>query len=242
MGMEPRRRLLQRAAAHKVGFVGRAGKMKNTTKVSIIALLLLTAALGGCETLGYLFYLVAPASSGEEVHAEFTGLADSKVAIVIYADAETLYNYPYIQLELSSQIAEQLRNNVEGVTIVDIRRVIKYQQENLYWESMDKTELGKVFTADNVLFVALVEFSTREPGSVNLYRGRVAAQAGIYNTSLPERQALKWNCDSMRIAYPRDAAMGEPGEDDSKILYETQREFAVSLVKKFHNHKAKEDI
>lgn len=204
----------------------------------LIPVLLLAVAMTGCEGVAYFLYLFAPPEPVKTVKAEFAGLAGHNVAIVIYADEKVQLEYPYARLRVASMIAAELRKRIKNIKVIDPRRVVRYQHENIHWDEMDKTKLGKRFGADYALYVTLVEYTTRERGMINLFRGSIVAEAAVYQTSLPERQARVWRVSEIRVLYPPEAPMGQPGEDDRKIRYETERSFTDKLVKKFYKHKA----
>jgi len=123
---------------------------------------------------------------------------------------------------------------------VDPARVIRYQDERLSWDAIEKTKLGRDLGADRVLYLALVEYTTREAGSLQLFRGRIYAEAGLYDVALPESTARIWDCPEIRVAYPEQTPVGLPGEDDRSIRAETERHFAEALVRKFRKHEAPE--
>jgi hypothetical protein len=123
----------------------------------------------------------------QKVKAEFDGLSGKTVAVVVYTDLRTQYEYPDINLTLSSAICGQLEKNVKKIKLIPAARVVRYQDENIYWPEMDKTELGKAFGADYVLYVPLEEFATRVPDSSYLYRGRATCEPSVYDTSKPPR-------------------------------------------------------
>ena len=203
---------------------------------TFIILLLLAVTLAGCDAVGYMLYVLAPGSRTKTVPAEFDGLAGSSVAIAIYADAAVQYEYPWARHELADVIASQLKEHVNDVEVIDTLRVIAYQDENIDWNAMGKTELGRILGADHVLSVVLVEYSTRDPGSLNIYRGRITAEVKVYQTSKAERDSRVWLGEEIRVLYPPDAPMGQVGEDDEKIRDLTNRVFAKTLVRKFYKH------
>ena len=85
-----------------------------------------------------------------------------------------------------------------------------------------------------------MEYTTREAGSLQLFRGRIYAEAGLYDVSLDESAARIWDCPEIRVAYPEQTPVGLPGEDDRGIRAETERRFAEALVRKFREHEAPE--
>jgi len=204
--------------------------------------LLVGAALSqsaGCNAVGYLLYLVAPQRT-ETVQAEFSDLDGHRVAIVIFADQQVLYEHPFVRLTLSSAIGAELQRHLKNVELVDPVRVIRYQDERLDWDAMEKTKLGRDLGADRVLYVALVEYTTREAGSLQLFRGRIYAQASLYDVSLDEPESRIWHCPEIRLTYPPNSPVGVVGDDDRAIRAETERRFAEALVRKFRKHEVPE--
>ena len=205
------------------------------TRGSLIIAGVLAVALAGCQPLAYFAYALLPIPRDKTIEAEFDGLAGHRVAIVVFSDQRTLYEYPRARLSVSAAVAEHLRRNVKDIEVISSLGVIKYQDENIYWDAQDKTKLAKVFGADYLLFITLVEFGTREPGSQSLYRGRVTAEVSVYDSSLPERRARVWKGDSIRIVHPEHGT-GLLEDNDREIRHEAERMFADALVKKFYKH------
>jgi len=205
-------------------------------KKLLIATAALMPALAGCDALAYMGYLIVPPPPPKTVPAEFGNLAKHSAAIVIHIDPSAEYEYPGARLQLASLIAGHLRENVDGITVVDPRKVVRHQRENIYWDEMDRTQLGKQFEADYVLYVSLIEFSMREPGSLGLYRGNIKAEVSVYDTSLDERQALVWRGSDICAVYPPDSS-SLPAEDNRTVHYKTANLFAEKLAKKFYKHK-----
>ncbi|MDY6913305.1 MAG: hypothetical protein SVT52_02450 [Planctomycetota bacterium] len=199
--------------------------------------LALLASAGGCRQLGYLLYLVVPGSQTKTVEAAFDGLAGKTVVVIVFTDQEVQYEYPMARWELSSVIASELDKHVKGVKVVNPRRITRYQDEDIFWDTLSKKDLGRAFGADFVLYIAMLEFSTRELGSVNLYRGRITAECSVYDCSLPERQARVWSDEQIRVVYPENVPTGQLDRDDRKVRYQSQCLFADRLVKNFYKHK-----
>jgi hypothetical protein len=193
------------------------------------------AVLCGCQPVGYLAYLVAP-NSKQKVSAEFDGIGGHTAAVVIYTDLAVQYDYPYARLSLSMAICSEIRKNVPDVRMVPTERVIAYQDSNINWQDMDRTDLGRALGADYLIYVPLDEYSTRELGSVNLFRGRIRGQAVVYDCTAAKGEARLWEADELSATFPENAPVGVIGQDDSRIRYETEKLFADTLAKKFYKH------
>ena len=206
------------------------------TKRHALCLVLLATMLGGCKQFGHFVYLWAGEEHTKEVEPEFTDLAHSTVAVVIYADEQVQYEYPEATLSLSTAIASELNKNVELVQVVDPLDVRAYQHENLSWRGMDKSDLGRKFGADYVLFVALREYGTREPGSLSIYRGHINAEASLFKVHELSGTSPVWQDEYMEVAYPPDGPTGAVAEVENIIRYRTDKSFAETLAKRFYTH------
>ncbi len=206
-------------------------------RILVIAMLALASSACGCRPLGYFLYLIAPGESGQKQKAEFDALKGHSVAVVIFADVNTQYEYPAAQMELSALIAHELGRHVKDVRVIDTRKVIRYQHENIYWDSMPKTQLGEIFGADYILFVSLLQYTTREPGSMNLSRGIISAEVSVYDTSLAEHQSRVKYWPEISVAFPEDDPMGRLGANEQRIRERTEKLFVDKVVKKFYDHK-----
>lgn len=203
----------------------------------LMILLVACCWLGGCGAFQHMIYTLFGGEKKIPVPAEFADLENQTVAVVIFADEQVQYEHSMAPLELSLVMAKELRDNVEGVKVVDPYGVVRYQAQNINWDAMEKTRLGKLLGARYVLYVSLIEFTTREPGSLNLYRGRITAEASVWDTSLPECDARKWYAGDLRVVYPENTHVGELEQSDVKIRYWTEKLFAEKLVRRFYDHK-----
>lgn len=206
------------------------------TKRHALCLAMLAAMLGGCNQAGHLAYLFFGEEHTKTVEPEFRDLPHSTVAVVIYADEQVQYEYPEATLSLSTAIASELHNNVDLVQVVDPLEVRAYQHENLGWQSVDKSSLGREFEADYVLFVALREYGTREPGSLSIYRGHINAEASLFKVhELPGTSAV-WQDEYVEVSYPPKGPTGAVAEVEDVIRYRTDKSFAELLAKRFYPH------
>lgn len=195
---------------------------------------------GGCSAARYTAYLFAPRGS-DMVKAEYDGLADSTVAVVVHVGRRVEYEYPTVRHDLAYAISAELERKVKGVRLVPAEKVIDFQDAHLNWNAMNRTEIARRLGADKLVLVSLMDFSTREPGSVSLYRGRIAGDAMVYQADRPERSACMWRTESpIRAEYPEGTPIGRTAESDYDIRLVTQALFTDRLAKKFYKHRPEE--
>ena len=200
----------------------------------------LALALGGCGELGYIFGALFPPEVVEEVKADYPDLPGHTVAVVVRVPDEVHYTHPTAPLEISAIISQQLCATVENVNTVNPYRIDKLQREDLAWDTLPMTELADKLGADYVLFISVLELSTREPGSQNLYRGKITAECTLYDGHAAEADAQVWYCSRIASRFPEDGQFST-GDSDEPIRLETISHLAQKLAKKFYDHEIQID-
>ncbi len=199
---------------------------------------LLVAPLGllvGCQALAAPFLMWGPEPT-KDVPAEYPYLAGKKVCVLVWADIETLLQYPNVPLELSEYIRVALEPNVKGIRFVSNREVANMQRRDASWDRRRPALIGKDFEADRVVEVALSEYTTREPDSPQLYRGRITAMIKVHDTALPD--AGPSYKTELSTAYPPES-IGEYGTEERTIRRLTMEAFAADVAAKFYDRKVK---
>ncbi len=210
-------------------------------KFLLVALLASSAVfIAGCDLTGWLLHAFAPPVPMKTVEAQFADLPGKTVAVVIFAGPEIQLDYNMAQLELTDIVGAELRRKVRNVTVVDAFRVIRYQAENIRWDAAPPEKLCEVFGADYVMLISLMEFSTREQGSIYLARGRITAEVNIYKANLSSAGGGNpvWRTGPIYIVHPAESPLGIPAGNDEEIRIPTERLFAAELVKNFYKYKA----
>ncbi len=206
-----------------------------SSNLSACGISLLNLMLCGCQALAipWLMWANEPTKLEE---AEYPYLSDKTTAIVVWADMDTRFEYPYIQLEIAEHIRAQLEANVKGAKIIPGRTVFETQQRDADWERAHPAELGRRFGADRVMMVEVARFSIREPDTPHLYRGRIAAAIKIYDGS--DTGAAPTYKASVDSAYPPDS-VGKYGTEEKAVRLATYQAFAADVAAKFHDRRVK---
>lgn len=168
------------------------------------------------------------------VPAEYPHLESRKAAIAIWADSDTLFEYPNARLELSEHVKAALEANVQGATIVPNRTVVEYQARDLDWDRIDPAALGSKFKAERLILVELTEYAAREPDSPHLYRGRIAANIRVYDCNEPGSKPTFRT--TLRTLYPADGP-APWGSSPDAVRRAAMESFSTELAKRFYNHK-----
>lgn len=194
-------------------------------------LLVLSPAIGGCKLFAAPFLLWGKEPT-KDVPAEYPYMQGKKVCLLVWADSETLFEYPWVQLEISEHVATTMKPNIPEISFIPNRKIIDLQRRDFDWERGDPAVLGARFGADRVLMIELTQYTTREPESPHLYRGRIAANVKVYDTAY--RRSAPVFKTSVETVYPPDS-VGQWGTDDAGIRKATMEAFAIDLAGKFYD-------
>jgi hypothetical protein len=211
--------------------------MKQWRSYLLWIVLVSITGLAGCGGANWFLYLTE-GDRTETIEAEFEIPKRSTVAVVIYTDVNTQFEYPSCRLTLGSQINARLREALpekDGIRLIDARAVCRYQDENIYWDEKAKYEIAQDLKSDLLVFVSLMGYSLHQPGQPQLLQGHITAEVKVYNDDPDATEAL-WESDELlQVTYPDEIVYD--ARHRSRIRRETEKQFAELLVKKFHEHK-----
>jgi hypothetical protein len=210
-----------------------------SNRLLILAPLLLWLPTGvGCNLISVPFVLFAPDPT-EEVPAEYAHLKGQRVVILVWAEQATLYEFPKVQVSLASHVRYFLKEKLPDLDIVAPSKVVRYMRNNPDWATESPAKIGKLFKADAVMMLELMELNTREPGSPNLYRGRARARVTMYDLTGDEERPKGMALKPAEAVYPPDRPIGVLRADDRAIRAALYQEFGRTVARKFYDHEVK---
>ncbi len=185
---------------------------------------------GGCRLLAVPFFAFGRDQT-KKIPAEYPYLDGKRVALVVWAEDFTQFEYPHVRLEVSEHVRIALESGVRDVNVVPNREVIDYQNREPRWEAEDPATLGKQLGAQRLIMIELTQYTTREPGSLHLYRGHMGANVKVYDTEYANSAPTYKT--SLEVAYPPDA-ISAYGTAEPAIRRGMMETFAVQLAGKFY--------
>ena len=196
-------------------------------------MILLAACPGlyGCNYIKAAALLTAPAT--EKIDAEFNRLEGKKALVYVWAPPEVLWDYPKVQLDLSGFVTAYIDKNVRKVMMIPPVRVESYL-ERIGAMQADPVEIGKHFEVDMVVHLSVFQFSMRDPGFAQFYRGRIGASVTVWDLSKPGEPAERVPLRDVVVAVPPDSNLGYTNIRPEQIRQATYDAFAVEVGKKFH--------
>ena len=101
--------------------------------------------------------------------AQYTGLENHSVAIIVYASEDAiLFEYPTAREDVAAFVTQQLRTNIPSIRLVDYHEVADWQNQTPHWEVMQVKDMGRHFSVDRVIYIELSDYSMHDPGSNDL--------------------------------------------------------------------------
>jgi len=199
------------------------------------ALAALAGLVVGCRLLAAPWLLWGPEPT-RTVPAEYPYLAGKKICVFVWAEMDTLFVYPHVQLEVAEHVTYAMQGKVPGASFIPNRKVQELQRREPNWDRADPAVLGKRFGAERVLMIELTQYGTREPDSPHLYRGRMSANVKVYDTGYPK--AAPAYKTVVETVYPPNS-VGQWGSSENSIRLATMQLFAEELAGKFYDRKVK---
>lgn len=200
---------------------------------ALVLMLLCVSMVGGCMLAKSLAVHTAPKT--EKIAAEYKELADKKVLVFVWVPPEIKWDYPYIRLDLASYVGAYLKEHIKDVTIVDARRVEDYLAKGQQFEA-DPVEVGRHFNADRVIHLAVYQFSIRDPGMAEHYRGRLASSVEVYDLTAKADTAQRSLLREVNVVYPEERAVGFANVRPDQVRQATYDLFATEVGRKFHDY------
>ena len=195
---------------------------------------------GGCNALGALASKLPPRT----VPAAYDGLTGQTAMVMVYADPATRIDFSTLPLNLSYALqsnlrqAEQVMDTVRGVTFpYEPERVVRWQEEHPRSEYAPAAEWAPALPVDRLIYVEVEGFSTRAPGSPQLFLGTGVANVYVYaigGVSADRTAELVFQDDGIRVTFPETAGgVGLPDANDEAIYRGTVRALADELAVRF---------
>ncbi len=197
-----------------------------------LALALALAPLAvGCDAIRQIALQTAPRT--ETVPAEFNRLPGKNVLVSVWVPPEIKWDYPHIRLDLAAHVGAYLKQNVKNVSVVDPYQVEGYLDKSTKAE-VDAVELGRQFHADMVVHLGVYQFSVRDPGYSQYYRGRAASSVEVYDLTAKDKSPPRYPLHEVKVAYPDEKAVGFANARADQVRQSTYEVFATEVGKKFH--------
>ena len=170
-----------------------------------------------------------------EVLAEYDGLRDETVAVIVQADHLTLYDFPDVVANTCVNIARRLQQNVENIRVLDPKVVLDWTYRTPSWSAMPLGEVVEELGVDRVVLIDIYEFRLNPPGNRWVWEGVATASIGIVekNGFDPDSFSEHWD---ISVEFPKDKGYGREHASEQAIQTGLLTMFVQKASWLFYDH------
>ncbi len=196
-----------------------------------------TISIGGCAIANLAGALANEAERNKkiEVLAEYEGLENKTVAVVVHADAATLFEYPNVVLDVAGNVALRIRENVRGVSVLPPAAVIQWQYQTPAWTTLPYGQVADELGVDRVVVIDIYEFRLNPPGNQYIWEGAAAANVGIIERDGLDPDAFASTHD-VRIQFPNQEGLTRENLSGQAMLTGVLTKFVQKSAWLFYTH------
>jgi hypothetical protein len=198
-----------------------------------VCLLLLTAA--GCEVVGAPFAAFDSEEGPQPVAAQYTGLQDQRVAVLVQVGELTRYRFPEATRAIANAMTLSIAQQVPGVTVTPTSRTLAYQAEHPLWSAIPASRVIRALDVDRLVIVDVAEYRTQEPGNQHLWRGVIDALVAVHEADDedPDNKSFE---QRVRAEWPEGTAVGLTTGDDATMQAAALTTFTRRASGLFHDY------
>ncbi len=192
--------------------------------------------LAACNLLTPLVLVIEPT---KKVLPEFDKLAGRRVAVLVWAQPATLFDYPHARFELATYIGDKIYSEMGqrelGTQVVDPRDVEDFIQKNIDAQ-IDPYAVGRQFNADYVVYLELLEFQIRDAQAPQFLRARIQASVSVHDVRAEGGSLRRYELLPVQCVHPEEAPVPLTATNAPLIREATYRKFAEMVARKFYAH------
>lgn len=197
---------------------------------------LLAPVLVSCNLLTPLVFV---ARHTKTVAPEFDKLPGTRVAVLIWTDPSTLFDYPHARIELATFLADKLSTEMTrrklDTRVISPRNVEDFIQKNVQAQ-VDPRAVGRAVGADHVIFVEVIGFRMRDPDHPQFLRGQINATVVVHDVRAEPDELRSYPLTPVDCLYPDNGPVTLTAVNSPLIREGVYRLFAEVVARKFYEH------
>lgn len=174
-----------------------------------LAALLACTTLSGCVLSPLL--RASELKGSKTVAPKYTGLADKSFAVVVAADRSVQANYPMLISQLSTTVAERLKEKVGANGWIPPADVMGFQYQHPEWTTWTLQRLASELGVERLVFIDVQEFRLNEPGNEYLWKGAASALVGVVEADIDSSESFAFT-EPISVQYPTKETALSPAQ------------------------------
>lgn len=197
---------------------------------------MLAACLFGCNWLTPLAFV---GEHKKKISAEFDKLPNTRVALLVWTDQATLFDYPFARFELASYLADKLgaemRQRKLTIDLIDPRDVEDLLQKDPATQ-IDPLKVGAHFRCDYVLYLEVLEFQIRDAQQPQFLQGRLQTSVAVFDVRAGRVSGERFELTPVQCVYPPGQPILFSAANAPIVRESLYRLFAEHVARKFYEH------
>ena len=172
-----------------------------------------------------------------DVTAQYTGLDNQSVAVIVGASDHTRYRHPNASRQIAREVSRRITLNVPEVTVIDPDRILAWQEQNPYWTARTPGQLIAALGVDRLVMVELGEYRMTDPGDTNVKRGVISATINVVEADAPDPDDYAFSTP-LRVTFPDEfrTKVGLISASEQDIQTITVSRFTEEAAGMFYDH------
>lgn len=170
-----------------------------------------------------------------EVLAEYDGLDNKTVAVVVQCDPSILYEHPSVSGTVSMNVSRRISEHVPGARVLDYRHVMQWQYQTPSWSMLPYGEIATELGVERVVFIEVYEFRLHPAGNRYLWDGACASSVGIIEGDGWDTDAFAKTWE-ITVKFPDIQGVGRESASESSIQMGVLAKFVDEVSWLFYRH------
>lgn len=200
-------------------------------------LLTMSVLIVGCEIAGMVAYAIG-GEQKENVPAQYRGLENSRFAVLVAADENTLYQSPEAPRAICTAVTRELATHVPGAIAVPPQQLVDYQEQNPYWTTVPYDRILAQLDVEQLVIVDIVQYQIHDKGNASVWRG-----TAVTNISVAQRTNANTLSFSkvVKATYPVGTSIGVVDAEDQSFRLALLQNLCTAIGHLFYDYQVIQD-
>jgi hypothetical protein len=177
--------------------------------------------------------------AGRAVVADYHGLDDKSVAIVVYTAQANTDEFPGARKDVSSFVANQFRLHMPNTRLLNPDDVLAWQDDTINWFALSEKDIGKHFSVDRVLYIEVLTYEAKSDKNYGDLQGHLRANCKVFEVEMAGNTPA-WS-GVIDVKWPQGGPVTAGRANEVTVRSRTLQGFAAELVGHFYD-RTKADI
>jgi len=207
------------------------------TQPILLAFGLAVTMTSGCNWIGYAANVIGDGDPAGQVNveAQYRGLENQTVAVLVAADEYTLFEHPTAPAAVCRQVSSKLATEITGVHVLNPKQIDQFQKDNPYWNTTAYSELLDRLGVERLVLIDLITYALHEPGNNYQWRGQIVANIGVCEAQGDDPDQFVF-ATTLQTYYPHGGSIGLIHSDRQTTQMGLHSIFAQKLLYLFKDH------